>query len=259
VAGGKAIDPMHQFQIEPIVPLNISGYDLSLTNSGLWMLIVLVVLWVFMLGGLKGSLIPGRWQMAVESAHDMVAGIMRTSVGPEGKKFVPFIFSIFMFILVANLLGMLPIGIIPGLHTFTVTSHLTVTAVLAFLSFGIVLIVGFARHGLHFFALFFPPGVPLVMKPFIGFIEFFSFLVRPFSLGLRLFAAMTAGHILLKVFAGFIIMAAGAGPVIGTGVGIVSFVLMVGITGLELLICVIQAYVFALLTSLYLNDAVNLH
>jgi F-type H+-transporting ATPase subunit a len=164
-----------------------------------------------------------------------------------------------MFILIANLLGMMPIGIVPGLHAFTVTSHLTVTGVLAIVSFSIVLIVGFARHGLHFFSLFVPHGTPLPMIPLIAVIEFFSFMIRPFSLGLRLFVAMTAGHILLKVLAGFVINGMNAGPGIAAIVSVPSFVLMIGITVLELLVCAIQAYVFALLTSLYLNDAVNLH
>jgi len=154
---------------------------------------------------------------------------------------------------------MLPLGIVPGWHAFTVTSHLTVTGVLAIISFAIVLVVGFARHGLHFFSLFVPHGTPGYMVPLIFLIELFSFLIRPFSLGLRLFVAMTAGHILLKVLAGFVINGINAGPGIAAIVSIPSFILMIGITLLELLVCAIQAYVFALLTSLYLNDAINLH
>jgi F-type H+-transporting ATPase subunit a len=175
-----------------------------------------------------------------------------------------------MFILVANILGMLPLGVfsplahdIPGgayvFHPFTVTSHLTITGILAIVSFAIVLVVGFARHGLHFFSLFVPHGTPLLMIPLIFFVELMSFLVRPFSLGLRLFVAMTAGHILLKVLGGFVINGANAGIGYGLLVSLPSFTLMVGISALELLVAVIQAYVFALLTSLYLNDAVNLH
>ncbi|MGH6658159.1 MAG: F0F1 ATP synthase subunit A, partial [Sphingomicrobium sp.] len=150
-------------------------------------------------------------------------------------------------------------GVHPGFHAFTVTSHLTVTGVLAVLSFAIVLIVGFGRHGFHFFSLFIPHGTPVPMIPLIFLIELFSFLIRPFSLGLRLFVAMTAGHILLKVLAGFVINGANAGFGTALIVSIPSFVLMVGITLLELLVCAIQAYVFALLTSLYISDAVNLH
>jgi F-type H+-transporting ATPase subunit a len=165
-----------------------------------------------------------------------------------------------MFILFANLVGVLPLAIVPGLHTFAVTSHITVTAVLAFLSFGIVLAVGFWRHGLHFFSLFVPHGAPGWLMPVIIPVEFVSFMVRPFSLGLRLFVAITAGHILMEVLAGFVINGANASahwvPLV---VSIPSFILMVGITLLELLVSAIQAYVFALLTSLYLNDAINLH
>jgi F-type H+-transporting ATPase subunit a len=181
-----------------------------------------------------------------------------TSIGPKGKQFTPYVFSLFMFILIANILGMLPVGIF-GLHPFTVTSHLTITGVLAILSFSIVLIVGFGRHGIRFFTLFVPHGTPLPMIPLIFLVELMSFLVRPFSLGLRLFVAMTAGHILLKVLGGFVINGTNAGVGYAFLVGLPSFTLMVGISALELLVAAIQAYVFALLTSLYINDAVNLH
>jgi F-type H+-transporting ATPase subunit a len=258
VAGGK-IDPMHQFQIEPIKTFSVSGFDLSITNSTIWMLLVLVAIWLFMMGGMRGALVPGRWQAAVESVHDFLADMMRANIGPEGRKYVPLVFSLFMFIVVANLMGMMPFGIVPGVHPFTVTSHLTITGVLALLSFGTVLVVGFAKHGFHFFSLFWPKGVPFVMAAFVSVIEFFSFLIRPFSLALRLFVAMTAGHILMKVLAGFVINASAAGAATGLLVGVPTFVLMVGISALELLVCAIQAYVFALLTSLYINDAVNLH
>ncbi len=257
--GGK-IDPMHQFQIEPIAKLELGGYDLSFTNSSMFMLLVLAAIWLFMMGGLKGAMVPGRWQMAVEGVTGFINNMLSTSVGPEGKKYVPLVFSLFMFILVANFMGMMPFGIVPGVHAFTVTSHLTVTAVLAVLSFATVLIVGFWKHGLHFFSLFVPHGTPWWLMWLIPFIELFSFLIRPFSLALRLFVAMTAGHVLMKVLAGFVINglnaeAAWVAPV----VALPSFILMIGITLLELLVCAIQAYVFALLTSLYINDAVNLH
>ena len=163
-----------------------------------------------------------------------------------------------MFILFANILGLLPIGVV-GLHPFTFTSHLSVTGILAVLSFSIVLIVGFWRHGLHFFSLFVPQGTPLWLIWLIPIIEFISFMVRPFSLGLRLFVAMTAGHVLLKVLGGFVINSTNAGAGYGAFIGIPSFMLMVGISALELLVAVIQAYVFALLTALYINDAENLH
>ena len=260
MAGGGTIDPMHQFTVEPLFGrLMIGGYDLSFTNSALWMVITLVALWAFMLGGMKGQMIPGRWQAAVEGFTGFVTNMVDANIGPEGRRFVPLVFSLFMFILLANVLGLLPLGVVPGVHPFTSTSHFTVTGVLAILSFGTVLAVGFAKHKLHFFSLFVPHGTPKIMIPLMFVIELLSFMVRPFSLALRLFVAMTAGHILLKVLAGFVINASNAGIGYGILVGGPSFILMIGISALELLVCAIQAYVFALLTSLYLNDAVNLH
>jgi F-type H+-transporting ATPase subunit a len=257
--GGK-IDPMHQFQIEPLAKMELFGYDISFTNSSLFMLIVLGAIWIFMLGGMKRDLVPGRWQMATEYVTGFINNMMSSSIGPEGKKYVPLVFSLFMFILFANFMGMMPFGIVPGVHSFTVTSHLTVTAVLAVLSFGTVLVVGLWKHGLHFFTLFVPQGTPWWLMWLIPLIELFSFLIRPFSLALRLFVAMTAGHVLMKVLAGFVINGLNADAAwVAPVVSIPSFILMIGITLLELLVCAIQAYVFALLTSLYINDAVNLH
>lgn len=255
------INPMEQFQVEPVFGHHIvlGGYDVSFTNSALFMVVVFVLLALFMAGGLKRQLIPGRWQVAAESAVGFIDDMMRVNIGPEGKKFAPYIFSVFMFILFANLVGVMPIAIVPHLHTFAVTSHITVTAVLAFLSFGIVLAVGFWRHGLHFFSLFVPHGAPGWLMPVIIPVEFVSFMVRPFSLGLRLFVAMTAGHILLEVFGSFVVQGLNAGGPLGWLVSLLSFVMIVGVSALELLVCAIQAYVFALLTSLYLNDAVHLH
>ncbi|ABQ70821.1 F0F1 ATP synthase subunit A [Rhizorhabdus wittichii] len=254
------IDPMHQFMIEPLFGQgwSIAGHNIAFTNSAMWMVVTLAALLIFMIGGMKRDLVPGRWQAAVESFTGFVAGMMATNIGPEGKKFTPYVFSLFMFILIANIMGMMPTGVV-GVHPFTVTSHLTVTGVLAVISFSIVLVVGFWRHGFHFFSLFVPHGTPGYMIPMIFVIELFSFLIRPFSLGLRLFVAMTAGHILMKVLAGFVINGINAGALTVAIVSIPSFILMIGITLLELLVCAIQAYVFALLTSLYLNDAINLH
>jgi F-type H+-transporting ATPase subunit a len=184
--------------------------------------------------------------------------MLEANIGPAGRKYVPYIFSLFMFILFANMLGLLPLGIV-GVHPFTFTSHFTVTGILAILSFSIVLVVGFWRHGLHFFSLFVPHGTPLWLIWLIPVIELVSFLVRPFSLALRLFVAMMAGHVLLEVLSSFVIDSANAGPLWGGIVGIPSFLLMIAICALELLVSAIQAYVFALLTSLYLNDAENLH
>jgi F-type H+-transporting ATPase subunit a len=254
------IDPMHQFQIEPLMSLHLGKYDISFTNSSLFMLLVLGAIWVFMAGGLKREVVPGRWQMAVEGVTGFINDMMSANIGPEGKKYVPLVFSLFIFILASNFMGMMPFGIVPGVHPFTVTSHLTVTAFLAVVSFSIVLIVGFWRHGFHFFSLFVPHGTPIWLMWLIPPIEVFSFLIRPFSLALRLFVAMTAGHVLMKVLAGFVINGLNAEALwVAPIVSLPSMMLMVGITVLELLVCAIQAYVFALLTSLYINDAVNLH
>jgi F-type H+-transporting ATPase subunit a len=258
VAAEGKIDPMHQFTVEPLVPLHVGGYDISFTNSSLWLLIALAIITGFMAMGLKRELVPGRWQMAVEGLTGFVDDMVKVNIGPEGKKYVPYIFSLFSFILVANFLGLLPLAIIPGLHTFTTTSHFSITYQLAILSFSIVLIVGFWRHGLHFFSLFIPHGTPKPMIPLIFGVEFISFMVRPFSLGLRLFVAMIAGHILMEVFGNFIVTGFNGGPA-GWGVGVLSFLFIVGVYAIELLVCAIQAYVFALLTTLYLNDAINLH
>jgi F-type H+-transporting ATPase subunit a len=252
---------MHQFTIEPMFGTGhwaLGGYNIAFTNSALWMVASAVLLWVFVAGGMKRQLIPGRWQMMVEFFTGFIDNLLIANVGDAGKKYVPYIFSLFMFILIANLIGLLPLGLV-GVHPFTFTSHFTITGALAILSFSIVLIVGFFRHGLHFFSLFVPHGTPLPMIPFIFVIELVSFMVRPFSLGLRLFVAMTAGHVLLKVLAGFVINSTNAGAGFGVLVGVPSFLLMVGISALEMLVAVIQAYVFALLASLYINDAENLH
>ena len=257
--GGK-IDPMHQFEVQTIWDgFSIAGHQIPFTNSALWMCAAVVALWAFMLMGMKRELVPGRGQMMVEGAVKFIDNLLAANVGKEGKKYVPYVFSLFMFILFANMLGLLPLGVIPGVHPFTFTSHFTVTGVFAIMSFSIVLIVGFWKHGLHFFSLFVPHGTPAWLLPIIPPIELVSFLVRPFSLALRLFVAMTAGHVLLKVLAGFVINSANSGALWGGVVGVPSFVLMIGISGLELLVAGIQAYVFALLTSLYINDAEHLH
>ena len=255
------VDPMHQFKIEPLFGTDhwqLAGYSIPFTNSALWMAITTVALFLFVWGGMKRQLVPGRWQMAVESMTGFIDNLLAANIGPAGKKYVPYIFSLFMFILFANLLGLLPLGVI-GLHPFTFTSHFTVTGVLAIMSFAIVLIVGFWKHGIKFFSLFIPHGTPLPMVLVIFPIELVSFLVRPFSLALRLFVAMMAGHVLLEVLSSFVIDSMNSGALWGTVVGLPSFLLMIAICALEILVAGIQAYVFALLTSLYLNDAENLH
>lgn len=259
-AEGSGIDPMHQFKVEPLfgADWSIAGHNIAFTNSALFMVITLAGLWLFMLGGMKRQLVPGRWQAAVEGMTSFITNMMDANIGPKGRAFTPYVFSLFMFILFANLIGLIPLGVVPGVHPFTVTSHITLTAILAFFSFAIVVIVGFMKHGFHFFSLFVPHGTPWYIAILVAPIEFMSFLVRPFSLGLRLFVAMTAGHILLDVFASFVVQGLNAGG-IGYGVSILSFIMIIGVSALELLVSAIQAYVFALLTSLYLNDAINLH
>jgi len=247
---------MHQFQIAPLA--GDLGSPFVFTNSALWMLVVLALIWVFMVGGMKRQLVPGRWQVAVEGVTGFITSMLTTNVGPEGRRYVPWVFTVFMFILFANLLGMMPFAL-AGAHPFTVTSQFTVTGVMAIISFAIVLIVGFWKHGFHFFSLFIPHGTPKILLPLIFLIELLSFMVRPFSLALRLFVAMIAGHILVEVFASFVVSGINAGGVAGPAISLLSFVFIMGVMALELLVCAIQAYVFALLTSLYINDAVNLH
>jgi F-type H+-transporting ATPase subunit a len=257
VAAETKIDPMHQFQITSLGG-HLDHNPFAFTNSALWMLIVLGLVWVFMLGGMKRQLVPGRWQVMVEGVTGFVTSMLATNVGPEGRKYVPWVFTIFMFILFANLLGLMPFALV-GAQPFTVTSQFTVTGVMAIISFGIVLATGFWRHGFKFFSLFVPHGTPFILKLLIVPIEFVSFMVRPFSLALRLFVAMIAGHILVEVFGSFVVQGFGAGGVMGPAISILSFVFIAGVLALEVLVCAIQAYVFALLTSLYINDAVNLH
>lgn len=257
MAAESKIDPMHQFQISPLAG-QLDGSPFAFTNSALWMLVVLALIWLFMLGGMKRQLVPGRWQVMVEGVTGFVSSMVTTNIGPEGRKYMPWVFTVFMFILFANLLGLMPFALV-GAQPFTVTSQFTVTGVMAIISFSIVLIVGFWRHGFHFFSLFIPHGTPWYMLPLIFPIELLSFMVRPFSLALRLFVAMIAGHILVEVFGSFVVQGINAGGVTGPLVSLLSFLFIVGVMALEVLVCAIQAYVFALLTSLYINDAVNLH
>lgn len=255
------VDPMYQFQIHPIFGSDsweLAGFNIAFTNSALWMLIAAVALWIFMLGGMKRELVPGRWQMMVESFTGFIDNMLETNVGKSGRKYVPYIFSLFMFILFANLLGLMPLGIV-GVHPFTFTSHFTITGVLALISFGLVLLIGFFKHGLKFFTLFVPHGTPWPMIPIIAPIELVSFMFRPISLALRLFVAMMAGHVLLEILSSFVISGMNAGVGYGLLVALPSMILMIGICALEILVAGIQAYVFALLSSLYLNDAENLH
>jgi len=259
VAAESKIDPMHQFVIEPIYGSFQQNNPFVFTNSALWTLIVLFAIWLFMFGGMKRELIPGRWQVMVEGMISFVDDMVHASIGPEGRKYLPWVFTAFIFLLFANLMGALPLAAVPGApHPFTVTSQFTFTGVMSLITFAIVIGVGFWKHGLHFFSLFLPSGVPLVGKILLFPIEFVSFLVRPFSLGLRPFIAMFAGHILLDIFGNFIVQGFNAGGK-GIFISILCFLFVTFISALELLVAAIQAYVFAILTALYINDAENLH
>lgn len=247
-------NPMEQFAVKTIKPIEVAGYDVSFTNSSLWMLMALVAVSAFLfIGTARPQLVPGRAQAAVEYLYDFVRKMLDENVGPEGRRFAPLIFALFIFVLACNLLGM-----IPWVGAFTPTSHISVTLGLAMLVFVTVCIVGFARHGLHFFALFWPKGSGIALGSFVFIIEFLSFLSRPFTLAIRLFANMTAGHVLLKVFGTFVVTLGsfGALPYV---FGLLPLGVNIALTALEVLIAVVQAYVFALLASLYLNDAINLH
>ena len=259
MAAAAKIDPMHQFQIAPLGGGTLEASPFVFTNSALWMLIVLFAIVLFMWGGMKRQLVPGRWQAAVEELTGFIDNITRSNIGPEGRAYLPWVFTAFVFILFSNWIGAMPFAIVPGAHPFTVTSQFTVTATMSLISFAIVLGVGFWKHGLHFFSLFVPHGTPFILKLFIAPIEFISFLVRPFSLGLRPFVAMFAGHILLDVFGNFVVQGLNAGGPMGYFISLLCFVFVVGVSALELLVGAIQAFVFALLTSLYIKDAVHLH
>lgn len=243
-------DPIHQFQIQKWVPLEIGGYDVSFTNSAAFMVATVVIGSAFLYFTTAGrGLIPTRMQSISEMAYEFVASTLRDSAGTAGMKFFPFVFSLFMFVLVANLLGMFP-------YFFTVTSHLIVTFVLAMLVISVVVGYGFYKHGLKFLNLFVPQGVPALLVPLVVMIEVISFLSRPISLSVRLFANMLAGHITLKVFAGFVVSLSAMG-VVGIGGAILPLAMTVALTGLEFLVAFLQAYVFTVLTCMYLNDAIH--
>ena len=250
---------MHQFQIDSIAGQLGPGNPFAFTNSSLWMLILLALITAFMLAGMRRELVPGRWQVAAEGLVSFVNSMVVASIGPQGRTYLPWIFTAFIFILFANFVGAMPFAVVPGAHPFTVTSQFTVTGAMSIISFAIVLGVGFWKHGLHFFSLFVPKGTPFALKLLITPVEFISFAVRPFSLGLRPFVAMFAGHILLDVFGNFVVQGINSQTAAGYGVSVLAFLFVIFVNALELLVGAIQAYVFALLTSLYIGDAVNLH
>jgi|SRR5438270_4756777 F-type H+-transporting ATPase subunit a len=245
------MDPIHQFEIKTLFPIaRIGATELAFTNSALFMLIALMVILLLTLAATRSrALVPGRLQTVAEVSYEFVASTLRSTAGSEGMKFFPLVFSLFMFILVLNVIGIIP-------YTFTVTSHLIITVSLALLVFLTVLIYGFWTHGLHFLKLFVPSGIPIYILPLVTFIEVLSFLSRPVSHSVRLFANMLAGHITLKVFGGFVTML-GALGVLGWLGAILPLALTTALTALELLVAFLQAYVFAILTCIYLNDAIH--
>ncbi len=250
MAAGAAINPIEQFSLAPIVHIEIAHRDFSLTNSSLYMILAVVLVCALMAFGARGgSDVPGRLQALAEIAYEFVAGMVRSAAGEAGMRFFPLVFSIFMFVLIINLIGL------PA-YTFEVTAQIVVTAALALLVFFTVVIVGLKEHGLHFFKLFVPPGVHWLMLLFVVPIEIISFFTRPLSHSVRLFANMLAGHIMLSVFGGFTVMLLGAGVAFKV-LAVLPVVMNVGVYALELLVAFLQAYVFAMLTCMYLNDALH--
>jgi F-type H+-transporting ATPase subunit a len=237
--------PLAQFEIKRLAPLDIGGVDVSFTNSAAFMVVVVALITIFLTASMRGrAMVPGRWQSLAELSYEFIAGMVRENVGSEGRRFFPFIFSLFMFVLFCNFIGLLP-------YSFTVTSHLIITFALAMVVFIGVTIIGFVKHGIGFFGFFLPHGVPIYVAPVLIPIEVLSYFVRPVSLSLRLFANMMAGHTMLKVFGSFVVM---------LGVfGVFPFALVLALTGLEFIVAFLQAYVFTILTCVYLNDALHMH
>jgi F-type H+-transporting ATPase subunit a len=239
---------MEQFEIKRLIPIKLGPLDLSFTNSSLWMLIAVgcAVLLMYNAGAAR-QMVPGRWQALAETVYEFVDGMVKETVGEAGRKYFPFIFSLFVFIMFCNLLGLIPYG-------FTVTSHIIVNFSLALFIFVSVTVIGFARHGAHFLSFFVPHGAPAWLLPLMVPIEIISYLVRPISLSVRLFANMVAGHVILKLFAGFVVTLGAVFPLLGAA----PLAIMVVFTGFEIFIALLQAYVFTILTCLYLNDAINM-
>jgi len=247
-----AADPIHQFQINKLFTIgHIGGQEIVFTNSSLFMVIIVGVIGTLLIGMTAArSVVPGRLQSLAELSYEFVATTVRSTAGHEGMKFFPLVFTIFMFVTVANMIGLIP-------YAFTVTSHIIITVSLAAVVFLTVVIYGFAKNGLHFFKLFVPRGIPIVVLPLVVFIEVFSFLLRPVSHSVRLFANMLAGHIALKVFASFIPMLVAGLGIIGWIGGVLPLGMVIALSALELLVAFLQAYVFTILTCIYLNDAIH--
>jgi len=244
--------PVEQFTIKVLFALNLFGYDISFTNSALFMVLAIAVSCGFLAFAMRpASIVPGRMQGLAEMMYEFVAEMVRSNVGNEGRPYFPFIFTLFMFILFSNLLGLIP-------YSYTVTSQIVVTFAMALFIFIGVTIIAVVKHGFHFFSFFIPSGAPKALLPLIFVIEVISYFIRPVSLSVRLFANMLAGHTMLKVFGGLAVMIAGAGGVFVAG-SILPLVAIIGLTGLEVLVACLQAYVFTILTCMYLNDAIHLH
>jgi F-type H+-transporting ATPase subunit a len=245
------MDPIHQFQIKNLFPIaHIGNFEIAFTNSALFMVIAVLLIGFLMLGATHSrALVPSRLQTLAEVSYEFVASNLRSTAGTEGLKFFPLVFSLFMFILVVNVVGIIP-------YMFTVTSHIVITVALALLVFFTVIIYGFWKNGLRFLKVFVPSGIPIYILPLVTFIEVMSFLSRPVSHSVRLFANMLAGHITLKVFGGFVTMLAAFG-VLGWLGALLPLGLTIALTALELLVAFLQAYVFAILTCIYLNDAIH--
>jgi F-type H+-transporting ATPase subunit a len=244
-------DPIHQFDIVKYFTLgHIGGHEIAFTNSALFMAVAVAGISLLLIGATtQRSLVPGRLQSLAEMSYEFVADMIRSTAGTEGMRFFPFVFSLFMFVLFINLIGLIP-------YSFTVTTHIVITASLALMVFFTVIVYGLWRNGLRFLKLFVPSGIPIYILPLVSVIEVMSFLSRPLSHSVRLFANMLAGHITLKVFAGFIGLL-GAWGIAGYVGAVLPLALTVALTALELLVAVLQAYVFAILTCIYLNDAIH--
>jgi len=246
------LDPIHQFNVNTIFTIgHVGGTTIAFTNASAYMLLTLAIICLLAVRSFKGrQLIPGRFQSAAELSYVFVASMIRSNAGEDGMKFFPLVYSIFMFILVANVISIIP-------YTFSITSQIIVTASFALLVFFTVLIYGFYKNGLKFFKIFVPPGIPIYILPLVVAIEIISFLSRPLSHSVRLFSNMLAGHITLKVFAGFVALLRTALGPIGCISGVAPLAMTVALTALELLVAFLQAYVFAILTCIYLNDALH--
>lgn len=247
------MDPLHQFHIKPIIKVIVGNLDVSFSNSALSMVLVVALIYAVMVLGMKHrALVPGRLQSVAELLYEFVSNMVRENAGHDAKPFFPFVFTLFTFIMFGNLLGMVP-------GAFTFTSHIIVTFALAMVVFIFVTLLGLVKHGLHWFSLFMPHGVPMVLAPLLIPIEMISYLSRPISLSVRLFANMMAGHTMLKVFAGFtVMMGAGMGSA-GYLAGMGPVVINIALVGFEIMVALLQAYVFSILTCLYIRDALELH